>query len=410
MVIVATAISDKGLKRDGNEDQYLIDESLGLYVVCDGMGGHAAGEVAAERAIEFASEHLSKNRDLIHSAGESPDGVFRVLKVVEEAVQQASQGLNLLARTTPDYAGMGTTLTLLVVVEDKGVMAHVGDSRLYLLRQTEVHQLSSDHTLANELFLSGDLTREEASNSRYRHVLTRSIGPHEYVDVDTLLFDLIPGDRLLLCSDGLSNYFESTSCVAGFLSEPDLIEQPDRLVEFAKESGGADNITAIVVEVQGEVTDQPAADVQKKIECLQGVFLCEKLSVRRLMHLVSITTIIQCAAGKELISIDDGLPGLSVVLDGRFRVIDDDVIEGELGPGDCFGEASLLTEVQSSASLVAIEPSRVLVISRKEFGKLTRRLPRLGNVMLRNLGKRLAKQIIKQQTRTLNLDDTGPLE
>ncbi|WP_182867913.1 protein phosphatase 2C domain-containing protein [Rhodopirellula sp. JC639] len=409
MVIVATAISDKGLKRDGNEDQYLIDESLGLYVVCDGMGGHAAGEVAAERAIEFASEHLAKNRDLIQSAGESPDGVFRVLKVVEEAVQQASQGLNQLARSTPDFAGMGTTLTLLVVVENKGVMAHVGDSRLYLLRQAEVHQLSSDHTLANELFLSGDLTRDEANDSRYRHVLTRSIGPHEYVDVDTLLFDLIPGDRLLLCSDGLSNYFGSSSCVAKMMSKPDIIQQPDTLVDFAKQSGGADNITAIVVEVQGDATDHPAADVQKKIDCLKRIFLCEKLSVRRLMHLVAITKIIQCAAGKELVAMESGLPGMYIVLDGRFRVIDEDVIEGELAPGDCFGEASLLTEIGSTASLVAIEPSRVLLVGRREFGKLTRRLPRLGNVVLRNLARRLARRIGELQTRPINLDDTGPL-
>ncbi|QEF96638.1 Serine/threonine phosphatase stp [Stieleria maiorica] len=409
MVIVATAISDKGLKRDGNEDQYLIDESLGLYVVCDGMGGHCAGEVAAERAIEFASDHLAKNRDLIQSAGESPDGVFRVLKVVEEAVQQASQGLNQLARTTPDYAGMGTTLTLLVVVENKGVMAHVGDSRLYLLRQAEVHQLTSDHTLANELFLSGDMTREEANDSRYRHVLTRSIGPHEFVDVDTLLFDLIPGDRLLLCSDGLSNYFGSSSCVADFMSKPDIIAQPDTLVEFAKQSGGADNITAIVVEVQGDANDHPAADIPKKIDCLKRIFLCKKLSVRRLMHLVAITNVIQCAAGKELIAMESELTGMYVVLDGRFRVIDEDVVEGELTPGDCFGEASLLTETQSTASLVAIEPSRVLLIGRKDFGKLTRRLPRLGNVMLRNLAKQLARQIAAMQTRPINLDDTGPL-
>lgn len=409
MMIVATAISDKGLKRDGNEDQYLIDESLGLYVVCDGMGGHAAGEVAAERAIEYASEHLAKNRDVIQSAGQTPDGAFRVLKIVEEAVQNAGQELNRLARSTPRYAGMGTTLTLLVVVEDKGVMAHVGDSRLYLLRQSDVHQLSSDHTLANELFLSGGLTREEAENSRYQHVLTRSIGPQEFVQVDTLLFDLVPGDRLLLCSDGLSNYFGNTSRVAEFMSEPNIIEQPDRLVDFAKESGGADNITAILVEVQGEAADHPVADVQKKLECLGGTFLCEKLSVRRLMHLIAVTNVIQCAAGKELVSIDSHLPGFYVVLDGRFRVIDDDIVESELCCGDWFGETALLTDAKSSASLVALEPSRVLLVGRKEFGKLTRRLPRLGNVMLRNLGRYLAKQVAKANTRLLNLDDTGPL-
>ncbi len=411
MKTFATAISDKGLQRDGNEDQYLIDESLGLYVVCDGMGGHAAGEIAAERAIEFAADHLADHRNIIESASDSPDGFFRVLKIVEEAVQNASQELYQLAASNLGYAGMGTTMTMLVVVQGKAIMAHVGDSRLYLMRQSEVHQLSSDHTLANELFLAGQFTKEQANASRYQHVLTRSIGPHESVNVDTLLFDLIPGDRLLLCSDGLSNYFVDCSHVGQFMSHPEIVERPEQLVDFAKESGGADNITAIVLEVQGEASEQPAVDVPHKLGCLRKMFLFEKLSVRRLMHVLEATDTIHCAAGKELLAVGDDLKGLYLILEGNFRVIDDDVVEAELGPGDYFGEASLLTVAKSRASLVAIQPSRIVVLGRKEFGKLSRRLPRLGNIMLRNLGKHLAKQAVAQdRSQPFSLDDTSPLK
>ena len=240
-------------------------------------------------------------------------------------------------------------------------------------------------------------------------MLTRSVGQHEYVEVDTLLFDLVAGDRLLLCSDGLSNYFASDSRIVDILSDPDLIEQPDRLVDFAKQSGGADNITAILVQVHGEA-GHPSADVERKIALMRNTFLCKNLSVRRLMHLVSVTKVIQCAAGMELISMNSELPGLYLVLEGRFRIIDDDVVEAELEPGDCFGETSLLADTKSSASLVAIEPARGLLIGRKDFIKLTRRLPRLGNIVLRNLGKHFAEQIVAgNQTRTFNLDDTGPL-
>ena len=400
-----------GQSRDGNEDQYLIDESLGLYVVCDGMGGHAAGEVAAERAIEFAADHLSNHRELIQSAGESPDGCARVLKIVEEAVQNASQELYNLATTNARYAGMGTTMTMLVVVDGKAIMAHVGDSRLYLMRQSEVHQLSSDHTLANELFLAGQFTKEQASSSRYQHVLTRSIGPHEFVHVDTLLFDLLPGDRMLLCSDGLSNYFADSSHVAHFMSRPEIVERPEKLIEFAKDAGGADNITAIVLEVLGDASEHAEADVQRKLDCLRTMFLFEKMSVRRLMHVIEATDTIHCAMGRELVSVDGDLKGLYLVLDGSFRIVDDDVVEAELGPGDYFGEASLLTAAKSRASLVAIKPSRVVVLGRKEFGKLSRRLPRLGNIMLRNLGKHLAKQVVaRERPVPFSLDDTSPLD
>lgn len=231
MKVVASALSDRGLKREGNEDQYLIDESLGLYVVCDGMGGHAAGEVAAEKAIEFAAEHISANGDILESAVDRPDGFFRVLKIAEEAVQAASQEVHRLSKSSPKYAGMGTTMTMLMILDNKAIMAHVGDSRMYLKRGGEIHQLSVDHTLANEMHLSGGLSKEEAATSRYQHVLTRSIGPHEFVDVDTLLFDLLPGDRILLCSDGLSNYFSDDSVIAELLAKSKIVTKPEPLIE-----------------------------------------------------------------------------------------------------------------------------------------------------------------------------------
>lgn len=231
MKIAASALSDRGLKRDGNEDQYLIDESLGLHMVCDGMGGHAAGEVAAERAIEFTAEYIASRAEDVEPAVEKPDGYFRILKLAEEAVHGASQKVHQLARSSPEYAGMGTTLTMLVILGEKAIIAHVDDSRLYLMRAGEIHQLTVGHTSANEMFLAGELTKEQAAKSRYQHVLTRSIGPHESVAVDTLLFDLLPGDRNLLCSDVLSNYFPDSSVVAALLAKPQNVSQPRPLIE-----------------------------------------------------------------------------------------------------------------------------------------------------------------------------------
>lgn len=416
MKVAASALSDRGLKRDGNEDQFLIDESLGLYIVCDGMGGHAAGEVAAARAIEYATEYLSANANVLEEATEKPDGYFRVLKIAEEAVQTASQEVHRLASSSAEYAGMGTTMTLLMIVDDKAVMAHVGDSRLYLKRAGDIHQLTVDHTLANELRLAGGLTREEAETSRYQHVLTRSIGPHEFVVVDTLLFDLLPGDRFLLCSDGLSNYFKDPSVVASFLSQPEIVAEPDPLIDFARRSGGADNITAVVVETLPDGEQDSVPDTQQRLEALRNSFLGRKLSVSRLLHLLTASTMVQCGAGKELVAIGERCPGMFLVIEGSFRVIDRDVTEAELRAGDCFGQETLVSPAASPATVVAAEPSKALLVDRKKFNRLTRRLPRLGNALLRNLSRHLSQRVVALEAApprslddTIGLSDTGPL-
>ncbi|MCA9215998.1 MAG: protein phosphatase 2C domain-containing protein [Planctomycetales bacterium] len=410
MKIAASALSDRGLKREGNEDQYLIDESLGLFIVCDGMGGHAAGEVAAERAIEFTVQHISSHVDDLASAVEKPDGHFRILKLVEEAVRIASQEVNQLARSSPAYAGMGTTLTMLMIVVDKGIIAHVGDSRLYLMRGGEIHQLTVDHTLANEMFRAGELTKDQAAISRYQHVLTRSIGPHESVAIDTLLFDLLPGDKLLLCSDGLSNYFPDSSVVAELLAKPKIACQPDPLIEYAKDSGGADNITAIVVETFSESDVDAMPDTEERMRFLRESFLGRSMSVRRLLHLMTTTSSIHCNVGKELIALGAKCPGMYIVMAGAFRVIDDEVVESELVKGDCFGQATLIAPANSPVTLIASEPSRVLLIDRRSFTRLAKRIPRLGNLLLRNLCRHLSETIISSEApRPMSLDDTGPL-
>ena len=121
-------------------------------------------------------------------------------------------------------------MTMLLAVDNKAVMAHVGDSRLYLLRRGDLHQLSSDHTLANEWFQAGGLVQEDTKASQFKHVLTRTIGRQELVQVESLLFDLFPGDTYLLCSDGLSNYFDDGATVIDFLNRDDLSDVPDQLV------------------------------------------------------------------------------------------------------------------------------------------------------------------------------------
>lgn len=410
MKLRAAAISDRGLKREGNEDQYLIDESKGLYIVCDGMGGHSAGEVAAERAIDFAAGHVSKSVEALSSAASKPDGFFRVMRVAEEAVQVANLGVHQLAESSTELSGMGTTMTMLIIVEGKAVIAHVGDSRLYLKRGGEIHQLTVDHTLANDMLLAGALSKEEAAKSRFQHVLTRSIGSREFVEVDTLLFDLLPGDRFLLCSDGLSNYFKEPAVVASFLERPEIISRPESLIDFAKEAGGDDNITAVVVEAVPDAESEFVPDADQKVRALKDSFLGRKLSIRRLLHLLTVTSVIHCSAGKELVTIGKKCPGMFLVLEGTLNVQDDDIVGGSLEPGDCFGHETLIAPAKSPASIVAQGPAKVMLVDRKKFNSLTKRLPRLGNALLRNLSRFLSEKMVESSSHpSISLDDTGPL-
>jgi serine/threonine protein phosphatase PrpC len=405
MNIDAFAASDRGRQRDSNEDHYLIDQSLGLYVVCDGMGGHAAGEVAAERSVSFAAEFIRDRRDVLEKAHVSPDGYFRVLELAESATQEASRRLYDLACSHSAYAGMGTTMTLLLVVNNKAVMAHVGDSRLYMLRRGTLHQLSTDHTLGNELVQSGGLSREEAEDSKFNHVLTRTIGHQRSVQVESLLFDLIPGDTCLLCSDGLSNYFDDRAIVTQYLHADDLSELPMQFIEFANSQGGADNITLILLRALADAEMADSADTQQRIDVLKSTFLCHQFAVNWLMRVLNIAAIIECAEGNQLLSAGQACDGLYIVLEGRLTIEDDMLPFGALLPSDCVGESSLLYAGKVDASVVADEPSRLIFISRKQFGKLTRRLPKLGNALLRNLGQHLSEQLV--HVRSLDDHDSG---
>ena len=264
----AAAATDIGNHRENNEDAHFIDESLGLYIVCDGMGGHAAGEVASERAITFAVQFLVQHRETIEEAATTPTTAFQVIKLVEEAIRFANLRLRELTDAFYDLRGAGTTLTLLQIVGEQAIMGHVGDSRLYLKRGDKVHLLSTDHTMAHELMLDGTLAPEEAATSTYQHILTRNVGSESSVRVETLMFDILPDDMLILCSDGLSNYFDSNTDFDMLLSTGELTSIADGLIHFANSAGGKDNITAIVIRGEHDEISQQVAKPAKQLEAL----------------------------------------------------------------------------------------------------------------------------------------------
>lgn len=246
MAVMAYGQSDVGMRRENNEDCYLIDESLGLYLVCDGMGGHEAGEVASQEASDAVQDYLNKEAGKLAELTEHAD-IEAIQDLVVEAVQHASR---VVHEDGVQYGTnqMGTTLTLMLTVGDRAVIASVGDSRAYHCRRDKATLLTTDHTLANEMLISGEFTPEQARESPFNHYLTRVIGYEPDVQVDTLVAHLVPGDVFLLCTDGLTNYFESDHELGKFMfHEPATI--PSKLISFANSAGGKDNITAVVIHV-----------------------------------------------------------------------------------------------------------------------------------------------------------------
>ena len=239
-------LSDTGRVRTHNEDSFLADDRLGLYVVADGMGGHAAGEVASRLAVDIVSAAVRGG--LAVGRGRPTSG--GLIRLARAAVETAAETVFARADENAALHGMGTTLTLLLVSGEWSVMAHVGDSRLYLLREGTLRQMSRDHTVVQGLVESGILSAEDARKTPFGHALARVVGTEATVEADVVPLVLRDGDRLLLCSDGLSDHLAGTSALAETLALP-LADAPASLVAYANDAGGTDNITAIVVEVRG---------------------------------------------------------------------------------------------------------------------------------------------------------------
>jgi serine/threonine protein phosphatase PrpC len=234
--VLVGAATDVGRVRERNEDGFLTREPL--FAVADGMGGHRGGSVASKLALEVLSQ----------MGGDSMTGDGAALGLAE-MVTRANEAVLDAASEQPKLTGMGTTLTAIVVQPGRLHLAHVGDSRAYLLRDGALRQLTEDHSLVQRMVKEGKLTPEEAEVHPHRSVLTRALGVEPELEVDKETIDVQPGDRLLLCSDGLTTMVSEKE-IQTFLAEHDNPQAAaEALVEAANQAGGVDNITAVVLHV-----------------------------------------------------------------------------------------------------------------------------------------------------------------
>jgi serine/threonine protein phosphatase PrpC len=233
--IVAVGDTHPGQVRDGNEDAILVLDSV--FAVADGMGGHLAGEVASATALKPVA-------DLDGRVFQDAPAAVTALR---EAVVAANDTVSKLADDNPEYRGMGTTLTAALYEGQRLHVAHVGDSRAYLLRSGQFSQLTDDHTFVQHLIDEGQITREEAAHHPQRSIITRAIGVSPEVDVDSMSLDLQPGDQLLLCSDGLTGVVDDVRIARTLTTQTDPTAAVTSLIEQANQGGGPDNITVLLL-------------------------------------------------------------------------------------------------------------------------------------------------------------------
>ncbi len=248
LTIAANGQTDVGQRRDHNEDAYLVDPDLNLFVVADGMGGHAGGGTASRLAVETI-------RDTVQQAREREPNLFGAGAGVEDsplpdvlraAVDAACSRIFETAQADPELAGMGTTVTAALLEGAAAFIAHVGDSRCYLVREGRIYQVSEDHSLVNEQLKAGAISAEEAKHSRFKNIITRSVGFEQQVQVDLMGIELQQNDSLVICCDGLSNLVEDPE-ILHVVEETPVDDAPARLIALANARGGDDNITVIVI-------------------------------------------------------------------------------------------------------------------------------------------------------------------
>ncbi len=238
MKLESTGCTDPGLIRAYNQDAYYIDPAGRFFIVADGMGGHAGGEEASRIATQEIRLYLEEN-------WQSPDSSSKLL---EQALSTANQAIIQDQQNHPERADMGTTAVVVVIRESESpVCGHVGDSRLYRLRESEFQQITQDHTWIAKAIKIGDITADEARSHPYRHVLSSCLGREDLNQIDIQKLTLENGDRLLLCSDGLTEELIDQQ-IFGHIKDASSLEKAAHvLVEAAKEQGGHDNITVVLV-------------------------------------------------------------------------------------------------------------------------------------------------------------------
>ena len=392
MIVESASRTDVGRVRSRNEDTVTCAPDLNLYVVADGMGGHQGGDEASRHACAAIEEHIRTKAFLVQGFTAEPVPTRRrqILQLLTEAVRSANDRIVLSAEQTPELQGMGSTVVVVLFAGDRAFVAHVGDSRAYLVRDGAAILLTEDHSLLFELLRQGRLNRAQAARFPMKNVVTRALGIRGPVDPDVMELQVLPGDRILLCSDGLHGYVEDDR-IPRLVGEGGLQAVADRLVAFANAGGGSDNISAVICEVKSLESDSTTA--RAAYLRLRAMPLFQGLSVAEILRLLSTAEHRRFQAGEAIIREANRPEGLHVVLSGSVAMRRGNQPGVRLGLGSTFGDLALLEDQVPDFSVAALETTDVAVLTRRSFETLSAAAPLTAVRLLRQLARGLAHRL-----------------
>ena len=388
--LVASAKTDVGRVRKNNEDAFVCEPSLGLFAVADGMGGHAAGEVAAQRAVDELRAAVTQHSALLSETA-SPEHRRRVLQFLKQTVVSTSAKIHEQAQGDAALRGMGCTLSVALVSGRGLFLAHVGDSRIYGFLGGVLYPLTEDHTFEQTLRQSGLLNEQDIQAHPGKNRLMRAIGVYPSVEVDTAYFDLAAGDVFLLCSDGVHGLVGQQAIVDALRKQTEFAV--NSLISDALAAGGRDNATAIVLRVGDCGVPQPIRVGSAEIrEAMMQADLFAKFSYNELLRVQQIAIGQVVTPGQAVFSAGELVEELFLVLDGMLSVYDGDKRVGWIGPGDPFGALSFVPS-PSATHVRADVATRMLIFPVAELVELMGADPQLGLKLSQNALSRLWKRL-----------------
>lgn len=392
--------TDVGKVRQNNEDNFLMLPERCVFVVADGMGGAKAGEVASQMAVESLGEQAQVGAGPIalYDPADPENSSDKVLNWAANAIKKSHKAIWRRSQKEASTRGMGCTLDLLILAHDRAFVGHVGDSRIYLIRRGRAYRVTQDHTLAQAQFAAGVLTEAELKTARTRNILLKAMGVAPEVEPDIFTFDIAPGDRFLLCSDGLSEYISDNELPPLFESLS-LEEVPKQLIQIACDRGGHDNITAVVVEIPGGDVVPPRSDEELAalVDALSALPVAESLSTQELGQLSRIGAVQRYVAGDLIAVAGEDEERLCLVLEGE--VCEGDPTRAVIArEGDTLGVGALTGERAAPVSLRALQDSSVFLVERPAFLSFLAREPEVAQKLLWNIlsqqGDRLRQRVL----------------
>lgn len=374
----AAARSTAGPHRALNEDAVLWLPEVSLLAVVDGMGGPNAGDKAAELAVALTYGRRDAVARRIVALGDASRSEVRL--GMGQALERLFVDVHRRIRTDGTRLGavnMGAAMGVVVVAADRAFLAHIGNTRSYLYRNGTLRQLTEDHTVAWRRFRHGEIGRTDAAASPERFHLTQALGRGIHLDVDTAEVQLADGDLVLVCSDGIHGVLDEPS-IARWLARATCAQSVDKLIDAAIAAGSRDNLSVALARIEG---DQRVEEIERTSKILEDLFLFAPLEDPERRMVVPYLDERRVSAGEVLFSEGDAADALYVVIDGRVRITTGDTTLVDIGPGGHFGELCLAREAVRSATVTALEDTRLFALQASRYREVVAHRPRVGSTL-----------------------------